>query len=339
MFTFGSLFAGIGGLDLGLERAGMVCKWQVELDPYCRAVLEKHWPDVPRWDDATTFLAQPGRFNGDARGRPHEKSVSSPASDVERRRCQVDLICGGFPCQPVSHAGKRTGTSDARWLWPEFARILGVLRPRYALIENVPGLLTANDGGAFSEVLGDLARLGYDAEWTSVPAAAVGAPHLRYRVFVVAYANRGRQLQSQRCKSDLGRWAGNGSEDVADAAEWAEGFVFRQGGRPGQGEVGGASGTIGRFDDWWATEPDVRGMANGIPQGLDGGLDGGDRVDTVGRATRTAKDCVRIMWEQWAALGSSPQGREPDEQLARKLSHALSSVSHENTLEDRKSVV
>lgn len=156
---FGSLFTGIGGLDLGLERAGMECAWQVEIDDFCRRVLAKHWPDVPKWEDVR-----------EVDGR-----------ELER----VDLVCGSFPCQPVSYAGKRLGDSDERWVWPEFARMVRVLRPRYVLVENVPGLLNRHMG----EVLGDLSALGYDAEWESVPAAAFGAPHLRWRVFIVAYAD------------------------------------------------------------------------------------------------------------------------------------------------------
>src|SRR5437868_15209237 len=104
----------------------------------------------------------------------------------------VDLIAGGFPCQPVSLAGRRRGSADERWLWPEFARLIRVLRPRYVLVENVPGLLV---GGGMAEVLGDLAALGFDAEWDCISAAHVGAPHLRYRVFIVAHAAR---LQSRR---------------------------------------------------------------------------------------------------------------------------------------------
>src|SRR6266487_3849645 len=99
---FGSLFSGIGGLDLGLERAGMECRWQVEIDPYCQAVLRKHWPGVPKYEDVRTI-----------------------SDELER----VDLVCGGFPCQPVSLAGRRRGAADERWLWPEFARLLRVLRP------------------------------------------------------------------------------------------------------------------------------------------------------------------------------------------------------------------
>ena len=111
--TFGSLFAGVGGFDLGFERAGMECKWQVEIDPLCRSVLERHWPAVTRYADIREV-----RWD-----------------DVER----VEVVCGGFPCQPVSVAGKRRAQEDDRWLWPEFARCIGELRPRYAVMENVTG--------------------------------------------------------------------------------------------------------------------------------------------------------------------------------------------------------
>jgi DNA (cytosine-5)-methyltransferase 1 len=158
--TFGSLFAGIGGIDLGLERAGWECRFQVEIDPYCQAVLAKHWPDVPRYGDITGV----------------------DWSGVE----PVDLIAGGFPCQPFSVAGKQRRLEDDRWLWPEFQRAIRELRPRYVLVENVPGLLV---GGGMDLVLGGLAELGYDTTWDSIPAAAVGAPHLRYRVWITAYAN------------------------------------------------------------------------------------------------------------------------------------------------------
>src|SRR6266576_2094213 len=103
MPTFGSLFAGIGGLDLGLERAGWTCRWQVEINPFCRRILAQHWPTVERYGDIRTL-------------------------DLERVE-RVDLICGGFPCQPVSVAGKRLAQADARWLWPEFSRVVRALRP------------------------------------------------------------------------------------------------------------------------------------------------------------------------------------------------------------------
>jgi DNA (cytosine-5)-methyltransferase 1 len=158
--TFGSLFAGIGGMDLGLERAGMTCKWQVEINPYCRKVLAKHWPDVPKHDDVMTF----------------------PPTQPED--WTVDLICGGFPCQDVSRIGKRAGIEGERsGLWTEYDRVVRTLRPRFVLVENVMGILARG----INTVLGDLASLGYDTEWNCVPASAVGAPHSRQRIFVVAH--------------------------------------------------------------------------------------------------------------------------------------------------------
>jgi DNA (cytosine-5)-methyltransferase 1 len=154
--TVGSLFAGIGGFDLGLERTGgFEIKFQCEIDPYCQRVLAKHWPDVKRYGDIRELR------------------------DVER----VDVLCGGFPCQPVSLAGDRLGQEDERWMWPEFARVIRMVRPRYVLVENTPGLLTLGMG----DVLGGLSTSGYDAEWGIVSASDVGAPHLRERVWIVAY--------------------------------------------------------------------------------------------------------------------------------------------------------
>ncbi len=269
--TVGSLFSGIGGLDLGLERAGMEVRWQSEIDPYCSRVLAKHWPDVPNLGDVTKV----------------------DWNDVER----VDLICGGFPCQPQSYAGKRLGNLDERWLWPEFARCLRVLRPRFVLLENVPGLLTLG----FGEVAGDLAELGYDFEWDCIPAAAVGAPHLRFRVFLVAHAD-GRGLE-ERSEPDggarePGRWAPFGNDarrlrpHVADAnGERLEG-LGRAGLREAQREfVASDGGTIPDADQerrgwragvfgpsgWrqladcgqWPAEPPVRRVAYGVPSRVD----------------------------------------------------------------------
>ncbi len=160
MITVGSLFAGIGGLELGLERAGMQVRWQVEIDGYCRKVLEKHWPDVKRYED----VREVGSHNLEP----------------------VDLICGGFPCQDISSAGKRAGIEGERsGLWSEFYRIICELRPRYVLVENVAALL--DDG--IGRILGDLAESGFDAEWQMLRASDFTLPHRRQRVFVVAYAN------------------------------------------------------------------------------------------------------------------------------------------------------
>lgn len=154
----GSLFSGIGGFDLGLERAGFQTAWFCEQDEFCQQVLRKHWPDVPIYDDICELRGQ----------------------DVE----PVDALCGGFPCQDLSYAGKGAGIEGERsGLWSQYARLIGELRPRYVFVENVPALLTRGLG----RVLGDLAALGYDAEWQIISAADVGAPHRRERVWIVAY--------------------------------------------------------------------------------------------------------------------------------------------------------
>jgi DNA (cytosine-5)-methyltransferase 1 len=155
--TIGSLFSGIGGLDLGLERAGMQVAWQVENDPYCAKVLARHWPHVPNLGDVTTINW----------------------AEVPR----VDLIAGGYPCQPFSEAGKRGGSDDQRHLWPYMFDAVRVLRPRLVLGENVTGHLSLG----FDRVLADLASIGFDAQWSVVSACSMGASHMRRRLFWLAH--------------------------------------------------------------------------------------------------------------------------------------------------------
>lgn len=158
--TVGSLFSGIGGIDLGLERAGMRVVWHSEIDLYASRVLAKHWPTVPNLGDITKI----------------DFTTVEP----------VDVLAGGFPCQDISVAGKGAGIDGERsGLWREYARAIRDLRPRYVLVENVPALL----GRGLCRVLGNLAPLGYDAQWDCISAADVGAPHIRNRVWIVAHAN------------------------------------------------------------------------------------------------------------------------------------------------------
>lgn len=172
-----SLFSGIGGLDLGLEWAGMRTVGQVEIDQACRQVLARHWPNVPRHDDVRTAVDWWG-----SEPRPH-----------------VHVIAGGFPCQPFSQTGSRRGADDERWGWPWFHGVVRALRPRAVVLENVPGLLT-DRGGAFGLILADLAALGFDAEWSVLSACAMGAPHVRRRLFIVAHTDsvNGRQGLGER---------------------------------------------------------------------------------------------------------------------------------------------
>lgn len=173
-FNVLSLCSGIGGIDLGLQRAGIRTTCYVEHDAYRIQVLIARMQDgsldeAPIWDDLTTFDGKPWRG------------------------C-VDIVSAGFPCQPFSVAGDMRGEEDKRYLWPHIFRIICDVRPHYVLLENVPGLLMAaeNRPAPMGKILADLAQGGYDAEWDVLPAAAFGASHLRERVFVVAYPSQGR---------------------------------------------------------------------------------------------------------------------------------------------------
>lgn len=240
--TFGSLFAGIGGIDLGFERAGLTCKWQVEIDDYARKVLAKHWPTVRRHDDVRTW----------------------PTADAQR----VDVIAGGFPCQDISYAGKGAGLGGERsGLFFELIRIVREMGPRFVVLENVAALLTRGLG----DVLGTLASVGYDAEWNCIPAATVGAPHIRDRVFVLGYAN-GRRRESweqagQAARHGLSACAtGFNASSMADASKPGLSPSERQAvfgnGRREERRTTTECG-------WWSVEPAVGRVAHGIPSRVD----------------------------------------------------------------------
>jgi len=228
--TMGSLFAGIGGFDLGFERAGFKTSWQVEIDPYCRKVLAKHFPEAERFED----VRECGKHNL----RP------------------VDVICGGFPCQDISVAGKGAGIDGERsGLWREFARVIGELRPRFAVVENVPALL----GRGISRVLGDMAEIGYDAEWDCISAASVGAPTIRDRVWILAYPgsesgeSQGRINFQGRCDymfPERDSWAQKERSRDWELVEMVPGV------HPGSAA------------DWWTRQSRVARSVNGIPREL-----------------------------------------------------------------------
>jgi DNA (cytosine-5)-methyltransferase 1 len=247
VLSVGSLFSGIGGFDLGLERAGMRVAWQCEADEFCRRVLTRHWPDVPCYPDVRELRAD----------------------DVGR----VDVLCGGFPCQDISSAGLRAGITGARsGLWGEYARLVGELRPRYVIVENVADLLARGMG----TVLADLAALGYDAEWDCIPASAVGAPHQRDRVWIVAYPNS----KGQHGLAVDAQVASPPQLLVdTDRAGWENAQ-----GRPGSSEPDGrpvpGPDALGRWAHVWATEPDVGRVVDGVSVGLDSGR----RIRSLGNA-------------------------------------------------------
>ena len=251
MMIYGSLFSGIGGIDLGLDRAGMHCAWQVEIDPYCRRVLEKHWPDVPRFEDVRSCCGN--NLSG------------------------VDLIAGGFPCQDLSQAGQRGGIDGEKsGLWAEFARIVFEVRPRFVLLENVAGLLT---GGGMPRVLGDLAERGYDAEWDSISAHSVGAPHIRDRVFITAYS-RNANSESEPARTIDDREASRLStpSGVSDPDSHRL-RLEREWGRKQHSEPWQTESVNDGEENWWKTRPEICGVADGIPTRLDK-----DRLKALGNA-------------------------------------------------------
>ena len=243
----GSLFSGIGGLELGLERAtGGRTIWQVEQNEYARAVLAKHWPQAKRYED----VREVGAHNLEP----------------------VDILCGGFPCQDISLAGKGAGITGSRsGLWTEYARIIREIRPRYVVVENVANLCVRGLG----TVLGDLAAVGYNAIWDCVPAAAVGAHHRRDRGFVVAYSDsvsiHSKQEFGQKCKSPSKPERHGQNRSLADA-NGTRPQRQRRPGEVGQARAQEASRLFRRSIQSarpWEPEPDVGRVANGVPNRVD----------------------------------------------------------------------
>ena len=231
MLTIGSLFSGIGGLELGLERAGLgPVVWQVEIDPFCRRWLNAHWPEVERFEDVRT---------------------------VGSALVPVDLVCGGFPCQDVSSAGSRRGLAGSRsGLWFEFSRIVELLQPRWVVVENVAS-------GArlwVDEVRSGLGQLGYETLPIPLSAHDVGAPYLRRRVFVVAAHPDGDPQHVEPLNAEM---AGS-SQSIADAdREHVREQQRRSGGS------GGSHEAESRGACWWSTQPEVDAVVSGFPGRVD----------------------------------------------------------------------
>jgi DNA (cytosine-5)-methyltransferase 1 len=282
------LFSGIGGFSLGLEKSGnFETAAFCEIEPYCRAVLKKHWPNVTVYEDVK------------------ELSKERLAADG----LAIDAICGGFPCQDISTAGRGAGLSGERsGLWFEFHRLIKEIKPQVAIIENVSALRSRG----LDEVLRSLAEIGYDAEWHCIPASAVGAHHQRDRVWIMAYPNsaqcQGDGLSSGIHPKYFGAWYGNlEASSLADTNNqlWRSESPISSGERTGSRDQLGWSGSemanptslgpqrqgmYGRpinpetDQDWetnwsinggkgtsrvWDTEPDVGRVAHGVPNRVD----------------------------------------------------------------------
>ena len=172
--THASLFSGIGGFDLAAEWAGWTNSFNCEIDPFCRRILKYHFPNAEQYADIRT-------------------------TDFTIWRGRIDVLTGGFPCQPFSLAGKRKGTEDERYLWPEMLRVIRTARPRWVVGENVFGIVNWSEGMVFDEVCSDLEAAGYAVQQYIIPACGVGAPHRRDRCWFVAYcADAGFEAMRER---------------------------------------------------------------------------------------------------------------------------------------------
>lgn len=251
-----SLFSGIGGIDLAAEWAGMQTVAFCEREPFPQKVLKKHWPDVPIYDDVKTLT----------KARLEEDGIIGDGRTI-------DIISGGYPCQPFSHAGQRKGQDDDRHLWPEYFRLLKEIKPRWVVGENVAGHISMG----LDDVLSDLESAKYSTRAIVIPAAAVGARHRRERVFIVAHTYGERELQQKGIIEELwGRISDSGAIMAHTSGKLPSepGSTWKWWEQPGDRSMFGRNG----YDpDYWSTEPGLGRMAHGIPDRV-------DRLKSLGNA-------------------------------------------------------
>lgn len=245
----GSLFSGIGGFDLAAEWMGWENIFQVEWDSFCQKVLTKNFPNVERYGDIKEF-------------------------DGTKYRGFIDVISGGFPCQPFSYAGKRKGKSDDRYLWPQMLRVIREIKPAFIVGENVGGLISMENGKTLDRILSDLGNEGYTTEQFIIPACAIGAWHRRDRIWIIANSNGsgGSRLPA----NEIDRCSGNNGGEITKIlqnvpnsnSQGLQGWDSKKLSEcREQGIIRQRDSQNNRPD--WKSEPSVGRVANGIPNRVD----------------------------------------------------------------------
>ena len=241
--THASLFSGIGGFDLAAAWAGWTNVFNCEIDPFCRRVLKYHFPESEQYEDIRT-------------------------TDFTVWRDRVDVLTGGFPCQPFSLAGKRKGTADDRYLWPAMLGVVRTVRPRWVVGENVLGIVNWSQGMVFEQVCADLEAAGYEVQAYLIPAAGVGAPHLRYRTWFVAH--RGEARAESSWQERFGAIAAGSTADT-DGLRCEKQFISslprepKERSRPRRHDFASVPNWEG-----FPTESPICGPDDGLSAGLDG---------------------------------------------------------------------
>ena len=242
--THGSLFSGIGGFDLAAEWVGWQNLFNCEIDPFCQTVLKHHFPDAEQFTDIRT-------------------------ADFARYKDRLDVLTGGFPCQPFSTAGKRKGTEDDRYLWPEMLGVIRTVRPRWIVGENVYGIVSWSDGLVFEQVCADLEAEGYEVQPYVLPACGVGAPHQRYRTWFVAHrADAGIEDVRERKDEILSGGASADTESQRYESQQARPAKLQSQKR----SVLHGGGGDGKVQSWadFPTQSPVCSRDDGLSCGLDG---------------------------------------------------------------------
>lgn len=277
---FLSLFAGIGGFDLGLERAGMECVGQVEIEPFCQKVLAKHWPNVWRWNDVKTLT-----------------------DELVKTHCgTVDLLCGGVPCQPASVAGKRLGAADHRWLWPDFLRLVSEVNPVWMLAENPRGVLSLDvEGMQFSQwIANEFTARGYELLPVKLAAEDVGAPHRRERIFFVGYSKHARWDAAK-----IAQCLDSGSDGHKAGAE-----KFGQSARPGDSQNKSVDDTASQQNrrlQFGELAANIGAAGDKLADALNARLEERWPSGVNGAASRRQSAAIAGSGYQWPARPGQPQ--------------------------------